>query len=375
MIFSASTSFDSERASAFARRMTDILNHAAVALMISIGHRTGLFDVMAQLESSPETRGGATSSAIAQRAGLHERYVREWLAALATAGIVELDSAASAYRLPAEHAASLTRAARPRNAAASCQWIAVLAGVESAVVDCFAAGGGVETDAFERFHAVMAEESDRTVVAALRSTLLPSVPGLVARLDAGAELLDVGCGSGRALAEMAAAFPRSRFVGIDSSEQAIDAARCGARMRGLDNLAFERRDAAELRDEARFDVITAFGAIHELTHPEVVLAAIARALRPGGVFLMQNVAGTGDVSLDCAHPLAPFLYAVSCIHGLGVSLARDGEGLGTMWGEPAARRMLRDAGLCEIVANDLPHDAVHRYFVARKLAPRDLSAA
>ncbi|MCA9511755.1 MAG: class I SAM-dependent methyltransferase, partial [Myxococcales bacterium] len=175
---------------------------------------------------------------------------------------------------------------------------------------------------------------------------------------------------GRALAELAAAFPRSRFVGIDISEEAIDAARRAARLRGLDNLAFELRDAAELRDEARFDVVTAFDAIHEQARPTAVLAAIARALRPDGVFLMQDVAGTGQVHLDAGRPLAPFLYAVSCLHALTVSLARGGEGLGAMWGEEAARRMLCDAGFGDVVVNAFPHDDLHRYYVARKCVSR-----
>ncbi|MCA9513130.1 MAG: transcriptional regulator, partial [Myxococcales bacterium] len=154
MTSSAPLPCDPARADAFAHRMHDVLNHAALALMLSIGHRTGLFDVMAQLAALPEGRTGSTSAELAQHAGLDERYVREWLGALATAGVVELDPAARAYRLPPEHATSLTRAARPRNAAATCQWIAVLGGVESEVVACFAAGGGVGSESFERFHAV-----------------------------------------------------------------------------------------------------------------------------------------------------------------------------------------------------------------------------
>src|SRR5579871_4535286 len=101
---------DQASSEAFARRMLGVLNSAGLSLMISIGHRTRLFDLLAQLPPS-------TSEEIAQKAGLQERYVREWLAAMVTGRIVEYDAASRTYRLPAEHAAWLTRAAGPDNLA------------------------------------------------------------------------------------------------------------------------------------------------------------------------------------------------------------------------------------------------------------------
>src|SRR5690606_8906469 len=109
----------------------------------------------------------ATSREVADEAGLQERYVREWLGAMATGGIVEYDPQARAFRLPPEHAAVLTRAARPANLAATAQWIPLLAGVEDEVLACFERGGGVSYACYQRFHQVMAEDSDQTTVAAL----------------------------------------------------------------------------------------------------------------------------------------------------------------------------------------------------------------
>src|SRR5512145_2384458 len=169
------SSFDSARAEAFAGQVLTVLNHGALCLMVSIGHRTGLFDVMSQ---SPPAR----PEEIAARAGLNERYVREWLGAMVTAGVVDLHPASNRYSLPAEHAAFLTRAAAADNMAVFGQYIAVMGGVEDDIVECFQHGGGVPYEKFPRFHAVMAEDSGQSVLSSLESHILPLVPGLTDRL-------------------------------------------------------------------------------------------------------------------------------------------------------------------------------------------------
>ena len=350
---------DAEKTAAFAGRMLGILNGGALALMISIGHRAGLFDVMERLEF-------ATSAEIAKEAGLEERYVREWLGAVTTGAIVDYDPTRGAYRLPAEHAAALARSAGSGNLAITAQWISLLGSVEDHVLDCFQHGGGVPYSAFERFQQVMAEESDQTVVAALHGAILPLLPEGVAKLRSGAEVLDVGCGRGRALNELAASFPASRFAGYDLSPAAIQSARAEASERGLGNVVFEVRDVADLRAESAFDLVTAFDAIHDQARPAEVLAAIARALRADGTFLMQDVSGTSHVHEDAENPYAPLLYTVSCLHCMTVSLAAGGEGLGAMWGAATARRMLGEAGFVHVTLHRLPHDQQNAYYVARK---------
>ena len=355
----SSPPFDCARRDAFAERMLGVLNGGALALMLSVGHRTGLFDVMAGLAP-------ATSAEIAESAGLQERYVREWLGAMVVGGVVEYAPEARTYRLPPEHAASLTRAARRGNLASTAQWISLLGGVEDPVVECFARGGGVPYAAYDRFHQVMAEESDHSVVAVLLDHIVPLAAGLLQALGRGIDALDVGCGSGRALCTLAAAFPRSRFVGLDLSAEAIGAARAEAAERGLRNVRFEVRDVADLEREGAFDLVTAFDAIHDQAAPAAVLAAVARALRPDGVFLMQDIGGTSRVEEDAQHPLATFLYTVSCLHCMTVSLAAGGAGLGAMWGVETARRMLADAGFGRVDVRSLEHDLMNFYYVARK---------
>jgi len=353
------TDFDKNRAEAFEEKMLTVLNGAATALMVSVGHRTGLFDVMSGLAPSGSHR-------IAQQAGLDERYVREWLGAMVTSGIVDYEESRGTYHLPGEHAASLTREARPNNMAATCQWIPILGDVEDEIVACFEQGGGVPYSSYERFHAVMAEESDQSVVAVLLDQILPGIPGVVEALERGIDVLDIGCGSGRALNLMASAYPNSRFRGYDLSAEGVAAAKAGAAERRLRNVHFELRDVAELDVDDAFDLITAFDAIHDQARPDVVLAGIARALRGDGLFLMQDIAGSSHVHEDRSNPLAPFLYTVSCMHCMSVSLAADGAGLGAMWGRDTACRMLADAGFGDVTVKELPHDVMNYYYLARK---------
>jgi SAM-dependent methyltransferase len=352
---------DPERIESFTEEMIRILNGGALSLMLSLGHRSGLLDVMGRLD-------WASSGAIAEEAGLRERYVREWLGALVTGGIVEYDPSRGAYRLPPAHAAVLTRRARPDNLATAAQWIPLLGAVEDEVLACFERGGGVPYAAFARFHEVMAEESDQSVVAALLDAILPAVPGAVAALERGVEVLDVGCGSGRALVRMAGAFPRSRFTGHDLSAASVAAARAEAADRGLANLRFEVRDVADLEVAGAFDLVTAFDSIHDQARPDAVLRAIARALRPGGTFLMQDVRGSSHLEQDVQLPLAPLLYTVSCLHCMTVSLAAGGAGLGAMWGAETALELLDRAGFAKVEVKTLPHDRLHHYYVAHTRA-------
>lgn len=349
--------FAKDKAEAFAQKMVDVLNHAALALMTSVGHRTGLWDLMAGLPA-------ATSERIAVAARLNERYVREWLGAMVTAGVIEYRVEDRTYRLPPEHAVSLTRAAGSANLAVSAQWIAVLSSAEDWVVDAFHHGQGVPYAAYHRFHEVMAEESALTVVAALVEHILPLVPGLRARLEQGIDVLDVACGSGRAMNCLAGRFPRSRFWGYDVAEPGIAAARAEAGRRELSNVHFEIKDVAGMRETHRFDLVTAFDAIHDQAQPAQVLRNVAASLRPEGIFLMQDIGGSGHVHQDIAHPLGTFLYTVSCMHCMSVSLASGGPGLGAMWGKEKALQMLEEAGFRRVRVENLPHDMINCYYVA-----------
>jgi SAM-dependent methyltransferase len=348
---------DLDAVQAFNERLLRAYNDAALALMISIGHRTRLFDIMARLNP-------ATSQEIAEQAGLSERYVREWLGALSTGGIIEHNPATERYWLPAERAACLTRDASPNNLAAVAQWFAVLGGVEDQVVDAFRHGRGVPYSAYGRFHEVMAEESGQTVVAGLDDHILPLVPLLEERLEHGIDVVDVGCGRGKALLHLARRFPRSRFIGVDVSQQALAGAIAEATESGLRNISFRRCDAAEWDAREAFDLVLAFDAIHDQPRPAQVLENIRRALRPTGIFLMQDIGAASCVHGNRHHPVGPFLYTISCMHCMSVSLAGGGPGLGAMWGKELALSMLAEAGFDQIRVEQLRHDIINYYYVA-----------
>jgi len=351
---------DTARAEAFAERLVGTLNEGALCLMVSIGHRTGLFDVLGR-------DGAVTSEQLATSAGLNERYVREWLGAMVTGRIVEYDPATARYSLPPEHAASLTRAAGAGNISVIAQYVGLLGGVEDDILACFRKGGGVPYERFGRFHEVMAEDSGMSVLSSLESHILPLVPGLAERLDAGIRVVDLGCGRGRILHRLATLYPRSRFTGIDLSDDALTFARTEAR--GLTNLEYVARDLSDFDRTAEpgaFDLVTTFDAIHDQARPLNVLKGIHRTLAPDGTYLMQDISGTGELQKDVEHPIGSLLYTISCMHCMTVSLAQGGEGLGAMWGEKKTLEYLRAAGFRSIEVHRLAHDIQNNWYVVRK---------
>jgi SAM-dependent methyltransferase len=353
------TELDAAKVGEFAGRMAELMNSSMLGLMTSVGHRTGLFDTMAALAPS-------TSSQIAAAAGLDERYVREWLNAMTVGRFVDYDPISHTYVLPPEHAVSLTRAAGPGNMANMAQFTALMGGVEDDIVVCFREGGGVPYSRFPKFQELMAEMSSQVHDAALIGGELALVDGLIDRLRAGIDVCDIGCGQGHAINLMAKEFPNSRFTGFDFSQDGIAAAQKEAAELGLSNATFEVKDAATLDGSTKYDFITVFDAIHDQAKPDVVLKGIADSLRLGGVFLCVDVAGSSNVEDNLDHPLGPMLYSVSTFHCMTVSLALDGAGLGTMWGEQKATEMFRAAGFTSVDATHIPEDIVNVYYVCRK---------
>lgn len=350
------TSPDPTAVEAFGDRMLRMLNEALTGLLVSIGHQAGLFDTLA-------AAGPATSTRLAEAAGCDERYVREWLGGMTVSGIVQHRAEADTYSLPPEHAAWLTAGAGPNNMARTLQFVPMLAEVEQDILTCFRNGGGLSYDRYPRFHAWMDSESRATVDVALLDVVVPLVHGLDERLRAGIDVADVGCGSGHAINVLARAYPASRLVGYDFSEEAIARARAEAAELGLTNARFEVRDVAELNEPERFDLITAFDAIHDQAFPARVLAEVSRALRPGGTFLMVDIKASSDVDDNIGNPFAPGFYAFSVFHCMSVSLGLGGVGLGTVWGRQRATSMLHDAGFASVDIQEIEDDPFNDFYV------------
>ncbi len=363
MCVACQTSLDTAKMDAFGERVVDIFNQASLGLMISIGYRTGLFEAMKRLESS-------TSHEIAAIAKLDERYVREWLGAMTTGGIVDSEDGKT-FQLPPAHAAMLTEDGEGECLAHLMQYIGLMGGVEDKIVDCFRHGGGVPYSEYPRFHEVMADDSRQSVVSTLLEHILPLSPGLILALKNGIRVLDVGCGRGYALRLLAEEFPKSEFVGYDLSAEAIDFAKAAAVREGLENIVFEERDLSSFDKDApqeAFDLVTAFDAIHDQARPDHVLSGINRTLKPDGVFLMQDIGADSNIAANKKHPIGPLLYTISCMHCMTVSLAQGGLGVGAMWGEQLTKEYLCHAGFESVERHKLDHDIQNFYYIVRRVA-------
>jgi 2-polyprenyl-3-methyl-5-hydroxy-6-metoxy-1,4-benzoquinol methylase len=346
-------------ADVYASRIGRTLNSGFVALLISIGHRTRLFDTMAALPPS-------TSHDVAAAAGLAERYVREWLAAMTAARIVHYDVRTGTYFLPIEYAAVLTRGAGGANLAPATELLSLLAGVEDLVVASFHSGGGVTPEAYERVHALLETQKRQIVDEDYVRAMLELVPGIEHRLSSGATVLDAGCGDGAVLTVLGRMFPRSAFRGYDISHRAIGAANERLEESGLRNVELVVGDVASLDEPRCYDLILALESIHEQAFPRLVLRNIANALRRDGVFLMQEVAASSHLARNADNPYAPMLYALSLLHAVPVALGQDGEALGRMWGEERAMQMLKEAGFLKIKFHSLPSDPLRVFCVSAR---------
>jgi SAM-dependent methyltransferase len=330
----------------FARRLFGFYTNGILTLMVNIGHKTGLFEAMAQ--------GPGTSQEIADRARLNERYVREWLGAMTTGGIAEYDAASRTFTLPPAHAACLTGVSS-RNLAPGSQTLAMLAKHVPSLIECFRSGGGVPYSAFRPEFTDAQDASWRLLYDGLLiKGFLPLVKGLPERLRAGIRVADIGCGTGHAVNLMAREYPASTFIGYDVGADAIARGRAEAGQMGLPNASFELLDATRLPAEPKFDVITSFDAIHDQRDPAAVLRRIADSLAPGGTYVMVEPKASSRLEDNVGNPFAAYIYGMSVMHCMTVSLADGGAGLGTAWGEETARRMLREAGFSAIEVVDAP---------------------
>lgn len=341
---------------AFAERVLGDYAGANAFFMAGIGDRLGLFKELA-------ANGAATSDELAIRTRLEERYVREWLGGMAAAGYLDYDPATGRYALPADHVPVLAEEAGPFFfGSAFFDFSTNFGETYRRLVDAFRDGGGVPQS---EYGAEVAESIERFTAPWFEHMLvqqwLPLMPDTLAKLEKGAIVCDVGCGRGRALSKLAAAFPRSRFVGYDVYEPAIQAARARVQDAGVaDRVRLEVRDAAQGFGE-RFDVVTTFDVLHDSVDPRGILSAIRSALSSDGRYICLEI-NCADRPQDNLGPLGTVLYGLSLAYCLPVSLAEGGAGLGTL-GLPESRlsELATEAGFSKVrrVPIDDPFNSVY----------------
>jgi SAM-dependent methyltransferase len=329
---------DEAKLQVFMGKLLGDMSGTMALVMCYLGDRLGLFKDLA-------ANGPATSDEFAERAAVQERYAREWLGGMASAGYLEYDASTRRYCLPPEHAPALAQEGGPMFLGGMFQMFPPQIAHLERLAEAFTAGGGISQsdygqemwDGFERFSGTGFENL-------LIQQWVPGIPAAEEKLKAGAAVADLGCGRGRALIKLALAFPNSRFVGYDAYAPTIDIARQRAAEAGVtDRVRFEQLDFVSGLPDS-YDVITTFDVVHDMVDPRGGLRSIHQALRPGGIYICLEPASS-DRSEDNAGPLATVMFGASLTYCMTTSLAGGGEGLGTLGlPEPKLRAICTEAG-------------------------------
>jgi SAM-dependent methyltransferase len=333
---------DSARQEEFAGKVVEQISGTMTTLLGAVGDRLGLFKNLAE-------QGPATSAEFASRTKLNERYLREWLGGMATAGYLNYDGPTKRFSLPAEHASVLAQENSPFFVGGMYQMLPALTGIFEQVLTAFRNGGGVSQsqynelmwDGLERFSCTWFENL-------LLQEWIPAMPDVKAHLERGSDMADVGCGRGRGLIKLARAFPRSRYVGYDNFGPTITRATANACQAGVsDRVRFEARDVSKGLP-SQFDVITTFDVVHDAVDPLQLLQSIRQALRPGGVYVCLDV-NCSDKLEENTNPLGAMFHGISVFYCMTTSLANNGAGLGTLgFHETKVRELCTKAGFSSV---------------------------
>jgi 2-polyprenyl-3-methyl-5-hydroxy-6-metoxy-1,4-benzoquinol methylase len=323
---------DKERAKRVTEQVFRDMAGAMTAGMVYVGTRTGLFRAM-------QGKGALRAEEVVRASGLQPRYVEEWLKGMASAGYLEYEPQAQTYTLSEEHAYLLASDGTDHFAGGMFEMVPVLLRVAPKVAEAFVKGGGVR---FEEFgpECITALDLINRGQYEHRFTdyWLQSLPEVVAKLQAGGRMLDVGCGSGRVCLAFAGAFPKAEIIGIDPDDESIRRARAHA-----STVKFMATTTGGLPRGAGFDLVTLCDCVHDLADPVQTLREVRGLLKPDGVaFIVEPKAA--DRLEDNRNPVATMFYGFSLFHCMTQSLARGGPGLGTCMGPKTAESLLREAG-------------------------------
>lgn len=350
---------EEQQARELARQIGTDFGATLTVALAYIGDCLGIFKTLG-------AGGPMTSDELAHRAGLNERYVREWASTMAAARYVDFDAAKQTFRLNPAQSTALLDEHSPFNMAGAFQYAVTCIRQVARLSEAFRNGGGIP---FADFGPEIAEAIRRMFQAGyelwVASQRIPAVADVHERLLAGAEVAEVGCGGGQCLIPVARAFPQSRFTGYDVDAGSIARARRQAEAEGVaGRVKFEQAAAESIADADRFDLVMAFNCIHDMANPRGALRALRRALKPAGALLWSE-AKASDRLEENLSTWGRSLYAASTMHCMTVSLAHGGEGLGSVVGEGRARELAAEAGFSSLGLLGVKNP-FHQVFVLRK---------
>lgn len=347
---------DRDKAWQFIERMTAFASGFTTIGLLALADRAGILAAMVDA-------GPLDSAGVAARARADERYVREILAGLATAEVLDYDPSDGTFTLSDEHAAVVADDTSPYSMAGYLDMLPAMVGQLPALVEATRHGGGVP---FGEFGARAVSGIDRANSPGTRVLLtrrwLPAMPDVVERLEQGGRVADIGCGSGTAALAMGAAFPAAEVVGVDIDQRSVDRAQTKRDESGLANVSFQLGDAAALGADPGFDLVTAFDVVHDMADPLGALRGVRASLEEGGVLLMMEPKIAPDLEDNVGNHRAALLYGMSTMFCLTQSLAQGGAGLGAAWGPRRAEQLCRQAGFTgfDALPIDNPFSAFYR---------------
>ncbi len=354
----ATQTLDIAKAQQIGMKLIGDFTGSLIGVLTVVGDRLGLFDALA-------ADGPLTSDGFAERAGITERYAREWLSAMACQGYVTYDDLAKTFSLTPEQAFCLVDRDSPL-------YMTSIFGVLpdywrniDLLTDAFRNGGGVPQERFGGEWLCGFQRFSRTwFVNYLCQDWIPAMPDVDARLRAGGSVADIGCGNGLALIKIAENYPRARLFGFDQHAPAIETARANAEAAGVaDRIRFEVRDAGHGLP-GQYDLITCFDVVHDMPFPRQALPQIRSALAPGGSFFVLEFNFSDDLQANIDHPfgIGAFGYGASVNYCMTTALAVGGEGTGTCMGERRLREFAAEAGFSEVRLLDFPQNPFNLIF-------------
>jgi len=352
---------DMDTVHAFAFKVLGDVTAAQMGPLSAVADRLGLFGHLAQGDP-------ATSAEFAARAGIDERYAREWLSAMACHGYAAYDDATKRFHLPPEHAFCLANPDSPFYLGSLFVMARPYWANLDLLADAFQHGGGVPQArygdefwcGFERFTRTGFRNN-------LAQDWVPAMPQADAALRAGGAVADVGCGNGQALLFLAQGYPDATLVGYDNYAPAIDAANANARAAGVaDRVRFEVHDVTT-GIPGTFDLITTFDVVHDMPRPRPALKEIRQALKPDGTYFVLEFNFSGDLQANIDHPLGigAFGYSASTNYCMTQALAVGGEGTGTCMGEEKAHALATEAGFTQFRRIDFPNNPFNLFYEIR----------